>query len=69
MNTNQHLPLKMKKASCYWDFEVQTDHHIEARRPDLIIVDKEKNTCQVVDFAIPADFRVEMKEREKREKY
>ena len=52
-----------------WDFEVQTDHHIEARRPDLIIVDKEKNTCQIVDFAIPVDHRVEMKKREKREKY
>ena len=30
---------------------------------------KEKNTCQIVDFAIPADHRVEIKEREKREKY
>ena len=45
------------------------DHNIEARSPDLIIVDKEKNTCQIVDFAIPADHRVEMKEREEREKY
>ena len=44
---------------------MHTDHHIEARRPDLIIVDKEKNTCKIVDFAIPADHRVEMKEREK----
>ena len=52
-----------------WDFEVQTDHHIEARRPDLIIVDKERNTCQIVDFAIPGDHRVETKEKEKREKY
>ena len=49
--------------------KVQTDHHIEARRPDLIIVDKEKKICQIVDFAIPGDHRVEMKEREKREKY
>ena len=44
---------------------MQTDHHIEARRHDLIIVDKEKKTCQIVDFAIPGDHRVEMKEREK----
>ena len=49
-----------------WDIEVHTDHHIEARRPDLIIVDKKKNTCKIVDFAIPADYRVERKEREKR---
>ena len=26
-------------------------------------------TCQIVDFAIPGDHRVEMKEKEKREKY
>ena len=65
MNTNQNLSLKMKKIQLLWDFEVQTDHHIEARRPDLIIVDKEKKTCQIVDFAIPGDHRVEMKEREK----
>ena len=44
---------------------MQTDHHIEARRPDLIIVDKEKKTCQIVDLAIPGAHRVEMKEREK----
>ena len=44
---------------------MQTGHHIEARRPDLIIVDKEKKTRQIVDFAIPGDHRVEVKEREK----
>ena len=35
-------------------------------RPDLIIVDEENKTCQIVDFAIPGDHRVEMKEKEKR---
>ena len=48
----EHKPasaLENEKSQLLWDFEVQTDHHIEARRPDLIIVDKEKNTCQIVD--------------------
>ena len=48
---------------------MQIDHHIEARRPDFIVVDKERNTCQIVDFAIPGDHKVEMKGKEKREKY
>ena len=64
----EHKPesvLENEKSQLLWDFEVQTDHHIEARRPDLIIVDKEKKTCQIVDFAIPGDHRVEIKEREK----
>ena len=47
---------------------MQTDHHIEARRLDLIIVNKERNTCQIVDFAIPRDHRVETN-KGKREKY
>ena len=25
-----------------WNFEIQTDHLISARRPDLIIINKEK---------------------------
>ena len=61
--------LENEQSQLLWDFEVQTDHHIEARRPDLLIVDKEKNTCQIVDFTMPADHRFKMKEREKREKY
>ena len=26
-----------------WDFEIQTDHLISARRPDLVIVNKKQN--------------------------
>ena len=37
--------LENDKSQLLWDFKVQTDNHIEARRPDLIIVDKERNTC------------------------
>ena len=38
--------------------KVQTDHVIEARRPDMIVVDKVKKTCTIIDFAIPYDSRV-----------
>ena len=31
-----------------WDFTVQTGHVITARRSDLIIVDKERNECQII---------------------
>ena len=27
-----------------WDFNIQTDHRIEARRPNLIFINKEKIT-------------------------
>ncbi len=52
-----------------WDFNIQTDHLIPARRPDLIIVNKKKRTCKIVDFAVPADHRIKLKECEKKDKY
>ena len=52
-----------------WDFSIQTDHVIEARRPDLVIVDKKERTCKIIDFAVPGDSRIEEKEKEKIEKY
>ena len=47
----------------------QTDHVIEARRPDMVVIDKAKNHCQIKDFAIPYDSRVEQNELEKKGKY
>ena len=50
-----------------WDFDIRTDHLISARRPDLII-NKKKRTCQIVDFAVPADHKIKLKECEKKDK-
>ena len=52
-----------------WDFNIQTDHLIPARRQDLIIINKKKRTCKIVDFAVPADHRIKQKECEKKDKY
>ena len=53
-----------------WDFNIQTDHLIPARRPDsLIIKRKKKRTCKIVDFAVPADHRIKLKKCEKKDKY
>ena len=52
-----------------WDFSIQIDHVIEARRPDLVVVDKKRRTCKIIDFAVPGDSRIEEKEKEKIEKY
>ena len=52
-----------------WDFSIQTDHVIEARRPDLVVVDKKERSCNILDFAVPGDSRIEEKEKDKIEKY
>ena len=35
-----------------WDFDIQTDHLISARRPDFILINKKKRTCKIMDFAV-----------------
>ena len=53
-----------------WDFDVHTDHLISARRPGLIIINnKKKRISKIVDFAVPADHRIKLKESEKKDKY
>ena len=44
-----------------WDFDIYTDH----LRPDLIIINKKKRICKIVDFADPAGHRIKLKECEK----
>ena len=57
------------KCKILWDFTVQTDHEIYGRRPDVIVIQKDKNICQIVDFVCPYDGRVDSKELEKIEHY
>ena len=55
---HRHKPeVVMEKGKCkiLWDFTVHTDHEIYGRRPDVIVVQKDKNLCQIIDFACPYD--------------
>ena len=48
------------------------DHLISSRQPDLIRINKKKKkerTCRIVNFAVPLDHRVKLKENEKKDKY
>ena len=40
---------------------IQTDHVIEARTPNMVIIDKTKNKCKIIDFAGPFDSRMEIR--------
>ena len=44
---------------------IQCDKEIEARRPDIVIVDKVQKEVKLIDVAIPGDVRVPEKEIEK----
>ena len=51
------------------DINVQCDNVIEARRPDIILIDKKERKGLIINIAVPADVRLGEKEREKMEKY
>ena len=48
---------------------IQCDHIIKARRPDIVVVEKDSNKAIIVYIASPWDHRVYEKESEKVEKY
>lgn len=52
-----------------WDMNIQCDNVIEARRPDIDIIDKKEKSCIIIDIPVPVDGRVHEKEREKVVKY
>ena len=66
---NSSSPLENNTHKLLWDFDIHKDHLIKARRPDLIIINKKKRICKIVDFAVPADHRIKLKECEKKDKY
>ena len=51
-----------------WNFSIENDHVIAARRPDLIVVDKKERSCKIIEFAFPGDNRIKEKEEDKIEK-
>ena len=52
-----------------WDSTVQCDRKIEARKPDIVFIDKKERVVIITDLAIPGDDRMKGKELEKLEKY
>ena len=66
----KHKPesvLEVEAHEILWDFEIQTDHTIPARRLDLLIINKQQQkkrqnnprpktrTYHIVDFAVTTD--------------
>ena len=48
---------------------IQWDHVIGARRPDIVMIDKKERRCTIIGIVVRTDGRVHEKEREKVEKY
>ena len=64
----EHEPesvIENENFNIIWNFIIQCDHVIEARRPDIVVVDKVKKEAMIIDVAILGYTRVCDKEREK----
>ena len=51
-----------------WNLKFCVNRYLEAKRPDIVAVDKQEKKCIIIDIAVPADQIIEMKETEKMEK-
>ena len=53
---NPESVLEKEMHKLLWDFEIQTDHLISTRRPDLVIINKKKKKKkrELTEFAVSA---------------
>ena len=69
----KHEPKKVVEHDSWkilWDvIVIQTDHVIETRRSNMVIIDKTKSECKIIDFACPFYSRIENREKDKMEGY
>jgi hypothetical protein len=57
------------KVAILWNQQVQTDRTVPNNKPEIVILDNGKETCMLIDVAIPGDRNVIKKEGEKILKY
>ena len=68
----QHDPKTVEEnnhVKILWNFTIQTDHHIAHIKPDLIVIDKDRNEANIIDIAVPNDYRIAQKRLEKIRNY
>ena len=52
--------VESEKSTILWDFTIQCDRKIEARRPDIVFIDKKEREVVIIDVAIPGEERVKL---------
>ena len=70
----EECPDKVRKSLCgnfeiWWDRSVETARGLEHNKPDVILIDKKSKFWTIIDFSVPNDKNVIMKENEKIENY
>ena len=47
-----------EEVKVLWDINFQSNNMIEARKSDIIVIDKKERKGIIIDIALPADVRV-----------
>ena len=53
------------RVKIFWNFNIQIDHAIQHRRPDIVVLYKSERRCHLVDIAVPWYKRIQLKKQEK----
>ena len=68
----EHAPegiVENKEVKILWDVMIQWDREIKARKPDIVVVNKNERSCAIIDIAKAGDIRASEKVKEKIERY
>ena len=50
------------KCKILWDIAIQKDKEIEHQKPDIVVIDKQKRECKIIDIAVLGDRNIKVKE-------
>ena len=67
----EHAPegiVENKEVKILWDVMIQWDREIKARKPDIVVVNKNERSCAIIDIAKAGDIRASEKVKEKIER-
>ena len=53
----------------WWDRPIETTVKLDHNRPDLVIINRQDNEWTIIEFSVPWDKNVQLKEEEKVSKY
>ena len=62
----EHAPegvVENEEVKILWDVMIQCDREIKARKPHIVVVNKNERSCAIIDIPITGDIRVSEKEK------
>ena len=57
------------RVKILWKFNIQTNHLIQHRRPDIVVLYKTERKCHRIDIDVSGDKRIYFREQEKIDNY